>query len=77
MIINIIFEILKALITTIISVFPVVAKAMISIFNCFDSIKEIIIAAIFNVPVMVVSIVGIVVFVIRVSFKIYNFVTRE
>ena len=73
-------EILKIIPTLVKFVFDLVvglAKAIFSVSNAVDSIKETLVAAVFNVPVIVVSIIGTILIVIRISFKIYDFIVNR
>ena len=73
-------EILKIIPTLVKFVFDLAigfVKAIFSVSNAVDSIKENLVAVVFNVPVMVVSIIGIALIVIRISFKIYDFIVNR
>lgn len=72
-----IISILKVFFESFASIVVAIAKAVFSISDSIDSIKEIFIAAIFNVPVLVITIGFSIVGVIRLIFKAYNFIANN
>ena len=69
-------EIFKEIIAIVVAfvgfLFPALSGALYGLMNQLDSFKEMILAAIFNVPVAVISIASIAILLCRIGIKIYK-----